>query len=77
MMMADPMADIGGGGMHQPQDDGEQSTTTREVFDGMAYQMNMARMERIRSVMGIASGCIVGICGFTGFQGFGKQLLRM
>jgi hypothetical protein len=77
MMMADPMADLGGGGGHQPQDGSGESSdgaTTREVFDGMAFQMNMARIERIRSVMGIASGCIVGICGFTGFQGFGTHL---
>ena len=64
MMMADPMADMG----PQKLDSGAME---KEVFDPMILTLNLARIERIRSVMAIASGCIAGISGFTGLQGFG------
>lgn len=72
-MMADPMANLGGAG--DPSADA-QSSHSREVFDPMILQYNLARIERIRSVMGIASGCIAGIAGLTGLQGLG-ELERM
>mmetsp|Transcript_1543 Transcript_1543/g.2182 ORF Transcript_1543/g.2182 Transcript_1543/m.2182 type:complete len:131 (-) Transcript_1543:765-1157(-) len=69
-MIADPMADIGGpdpsgagGGA------GDMGSTTKEVVDPMAMAMNMQRIERIKNVMGIVSGCVAGICGLTGFSG--------
>jgi EMC6 len=54
---------VGGGGANH--------TNTREVVDGMVLYNNMMRIDRIRSIMGIVSGCVVGIGGITGLQGFG------
>lgn len=44
-------------------------SSKKDVFDPMALQVNMQRIDRIRSVMGIASGCMSGTLGFTGLQG--------
>jgi EMC6 len=69
-MMSDPLADISG----QPGSGGVEdnvTSNTREVIDGIALFNNLARIDRIRSVMGIVSGVIVGITGITGLQGFG------
>lgn len=30
------------------------------------------KMDKIRSFMGIASGCVAGVCGLTGLSGLGK-----
>ena len=46
-------------------------SSKKDVFDPMALQVNMQRIDRIRSVMGIASGCMAGTLGFTGLQGLG------
>lgn len=48
-----------------------QNIKANEIVDPYLVQLNLARLERIRSVMGIASGCIAGIVGFTGVEGFG------
>jgi len=72
-MMADPMANLGGGDPSTAGADAQSSSSSsREVFDPMILQFNLARIERIRSVMGIASGCIAGISGLTGLQGLGE-----
>ena len=42
-----------------------------EIVDPYIVQMNISKIERIRSVMGIVSGCIAGIVGYTGMEGFG------
>lgn len=63
--MSDPMADLGNTVSTHDMDD------SKEVFDPMILQCNLARIERIQSVMGIASGCIAGISGFTGLEGLG------
>ena len=68
--MADPMADLGGGGPQKA--DNASLTNTKEVFDPLVLGTNLQRIDRIRSVMGIASGCVAGICGLTGLQGFRK-----
>lgn len=73
-IMMDPMADLGGpsaggGGGPKQQDN---LSTTREVFDPLAMGANFQRIDRIRSVMGIASGCVAGILGLTGLTGFRK-----
>ena len=68
-MMNDPMAGMEAEGSGGPAtDDGLDS---KEVFDPMILQFNVQRIERIRSVMGIVSGCIAGIAGFTGWEGIG------
>lgn len=48
-----------------------QNVKSNEIVDPLIVQMNLSRIERIRSVMGIASGCIAGILGLTGMEGFG------
>lgn len=74
--MADPMADMGasapGGGMMP---DAADQPHSKDVVDTMILQYNLARIERIRSVMGIASGCIAGIAGLTGLQGLGTEVM--
>lgn len=63
-MMPDPMAEEGDN--VAPSLDNE-----KEFFDPLVLQFNIAKMERIQSILGIAAGCITGICGLTGPQGFG------
>jgi len=60
--MIDPMADLGGSGAAA-------ETDAKEVFDPMALNQNMQRIDKIRSLMGIVSGCVAGICGLTGLEG--------
>eukprot|EP00565_Helicotheca_tamesis_P007036 CAMPEP_0185732998 /NCGR_PEP_ID=MMETSP1171-20130828/18150_1 /TAXON_ID=374046 /ORGANISM="Helicotheca tamensis, Strain CCMP826" /LENGTH=77 /DNA_ID=CAMNT_0028402615 /DNA_START=25 /DNA_END=255 /DNA_ORIENTATION=- len=67
--MIDPMADLGASG---PSPDGTQTTTGgegRDVFDMTAAQLNLKKMDSIRSFMGIVSGCVAGVCGLTGLPG--------
>lgn len=68
--MMDPMADMDGNETSAVTDDMQNS---KDIFDPMILQWNMARIERIRAVMGIASGCIAGIAGFTGIEGLGTS----
>ena len=49
---------------------------SNEIVDPLIVQMNLSRIERIRSVMGISSGCIAGILGLTGMEGFGTYLTK-
>ena len=74
-MMNDPMAGVGAQPAAAGPEAAQGSLTSgrKEVFDPMAMQLNQQRIERVRSVMGIASGCLVGILGFTGLQGFGMN----
>lgn len=73
--MQDPMANLTGeapGG--QGQNNGSMGIgNTKQVFDPVALQINMQRIDRIRSVMGIAAGSAAGIIGLTGLEGFGKR----
>jgi hypothetical protein len=48
---------------------------SREVFDMDAYKANFRKMDKIRSFMGIASGCVAGVCGLTGLSGLGEELI--
>jgi hypothetical protein len=66
-MIADPMADLTGGSAAQP--DANHNGNSKEVLDPIAMQSNMMRIERIRSVMGIAAGCVAGIGGLTSWEG--------
>lgn len=71
--MMDPMGDIGGPAENAAVDNVllHQNIKANEIVDPYLVQLNLARLERIRSVMGIASGCIAGIVGLTGVEGFG------
>uniref|UniRef100_A0A6U3NU56 ER membrane protein complex subunit 6 n=1 Tax=Ditylum brightwellii TaxID=49249 RepID=A0A6U3NU56_9STRA len=67
--MIDPMADLAASG---PSPDGTQTTTGgegRDVFDMTAAQLNLKKMDTVRSFMGIVSGCVAGVCGLTGLPG--------
>jgi hypothetical protein len=68
--MIDPMAGLDGGAP------GAQDTDEKDVIDMTSLRYNMERVDKIRSVMGIASGCVAGILGLTGFEGLG-ELVRL
>lgn len=70
-MMPDPMGEPDGGGGNASAADGQHNTNEKEFFDPLVLQFNIAKLERIQSVLGIAAGCITGICGLTGIRGFG------
>ena len=70
-MIADPMADLTGEGTPGP---ANEMSSQKEVFNPMVLQVNMQRVDRIRSIMGIASGCVAGTLGLTGLQGLGKWI---
>ena len=70
--MIDPMAGLDGAPQGDPSSD---AANSKEVFDFVALQRNMQRIEKIRSVMGIASGSVSGIIGLTGLEGLGKPPL--
>ena len=77
--MMDPMADVGASSGDSTAVAASLDATTgaysnlksNEIVDPLIVQMNLSRIERIRSVMGIASGCIAGTLGLTGMEGFG------
>jgi ER membrane protein complex subunit 6 len=66
--MIDPMA-----GLDAAAPAAGDAADEKDVIDFMALRFNLQRIDRIRSVMGIASGCVAGILGLTGLQGFGKH----
>ena len=70
--MIDPMADIDHASPAGP-DNMDGADGNLEVFDASAYRSNLAKMDKIRSFMGIASGCVAGVCGLTGLAGLGKR----
>ena len=74
--MMDPMGDIGGATENSSVDNVlmHQNVKSNEIVDPYLVQLNLARLERIQSVMGIVSGCVAGILGFTGFEGLGTWL---
>jgi hypothetical protein len=74
--MMDPMGDIDAPSGVVPEHDlAAVHSNTHEIFDPMILHYNLARIERIHAVMGIASGCMAGIAGFTGLEGFGTCTL--
>lgn len=69
--MIDPMAGLDGGAPGV-------NTDEKDVIDFTSLRYNMERVDTIRSVMGIASGCAAGILGLTGLEGFGtNQVLKL
>ncbi len=71
--MIDPMANISGqgpvgagpnaGGASSPNDD--TVVESKNVFDFEAMKYNESKMDKIKSFMGIVSGCCAGILGLT------------
>jgi EMC6 len=72
-MMSDPMDGVVADGPSSSLAD--DLGNAKEVLDPMILTYNLARIERIQSVMGIASGCVAGIAGLTGLGGFGECVL--
>ena len=72
--MIDPMANLDGGGAGA---DAQQGSNEKDVIDIISLRFNLQRVEKIRSVMGIAAGCVAGICGLTGFQGLCKYIIKI
>jgi hypothetical protein len=68
--MIDPMAGLDGSGA--PPTDADE----KDVIDMVSLRINLQRVDKIRSVMGIASGCVAGILGLTGLEGLGKSILE-
>lgn len=68
--MIDPMANLDAGSGPAP---GGDSTggEGNSIYDFPAAQLNIKKMDDVRSFMGIVSGCVAGICGLTGFEGLG------
>jgi hypothetical protein len=64
--MIDPMADLGSSAA------ATNETDTKEVFDPSVLNLNLQRIDKVRSLMGIVSGCVAGICGLTSFKGLGE-----
>ena len=63
--MIDPMANLDGAASSQD------TSEEKDIIDFSSLRYNLDRIDRTRSVMGIASGCVAGICGLTGFEGLG------
>lgn len=63
------MANLDGGSA--PGAAADTSSSTKDVFDPVALNFNLKKIDNIRSFMGIASGCVAGIFGLTGLQGLG------
>jgi hypothetical protein len=48
------------------------SENEKDVLDITTLRYNAQSIDKVRSVMGIASGCVAGICGLTGWAGLGR-----
>jgi hypothetical protein len=70
-MIADPMADLSAGGDPSGAKPGGavNMSSTKGVFDPLVLGSNLQRIDRIRSVMGIAAGVVAGIGGLTDWKG--------
>ena len=68
--MIDPMAGLDGSAAPPTAAD------EKDVIDMVSLRINLQRVDKIRSVMGIASGCVAGILGLTGLEGLGKSILE-
>jgi hypothetical protein len=74
--MIDPMANLGNEGFDPNSviGGGESLLSGRNqnlIIHMNAVHLNNKKIDRVRSLMGIISGCVAGICGLTGFQGLG------
>jgi hypothetical protein len=67
--MIDPMANLDAPMMAADDTDDEKG-----VIDINTLRYNLQNIDHVRSVMGIVSGCVAGICGLTGWEGLGMFL---
>ena len=63
-------------GGSSPTDVGGDSNNNQEVFDMDAFRYNFRKMDKIRSFMGIVSGCVAGVLGLTGISGLGEFIVQ-
>jgi hypothetical protein len=66
IIMIDPMANLDA----VPAADA--AADEKDIIDVPTLRYNMQAIDKVRSVMGIASGCVAGICGLTGYEGLGE-----
>ena len=66
--MIDPMAGVGDASGPVPGSDAT-GGEGKDIFDAGAASHNAKAIDRIRSFMGIVSGCVAGILGLTGLEG--------
>jgi len=66
--MIDPMADIGSG-FDPTKSNGSGEGGGTEILNFHALQLNHRKIDYVQSFMGIVSGCVAGICRFTGLEG--------
>eukprot|EP00538_Stauroneis_constricta_P007979 CAMPEP_0119568760 /NCGR_PEP_ID=MMETSP1352-20130426/39728_1 /TAXON_ID=265584 /ORGANISM="Stauroneis constricta, Strain CCMP1120" /LENGTH=59 /DNA_ID=CAMNT_0007618209 /DNA_START=41 /DNA_END=217 /DNA_ORIENTATION=+ len=59
--MMDPMANLDAGATPG------QTEEEKEVIDFSTLRLNLQRIDKTKSVMGIAAGCVAGIMGLTGW----------
>ena len=81
--MIDPMANLDPTGSPDmmmmggfPTADGSGDSNNQEVFDMDAFRYNFRKMDKIRSFMGIVSGCVAGVLGLTGISGLGEFIVQ-
>jgi len=73
--MIDPMANLDAGSGPTPGGDSTGGEGA-DIFDFPSAQLNIKKMDSVRSFMGIVSGCVAGVCGLTGFQGLGRSKIE-
>jgi hypothetical protein len=79
--MIDPMANLDPTGspdmmMMGGSPTADDSNNNQEVFDMDAFRYNFRKMDKIRSFMGIVSGCVAGVLGLTGISGLGEYIVQ-
>mmetsp|Transcript_14579 Transcript_14579/g.21521 ORF Transcript_14579/g.21521 Transcript_14579/m.21521 type:complete len:128 (+) Transcript_14579:151-534(+) len=73
--MIDPMANLDGGASSSAAGGDVTGGEGKDIFYLPAMQLNMKKMDNVRSFMGIVSGCVAGICGLTGLEGLACFLI--
>ncbi len=76
--MIDPMANLGNEGFDPNTAIGDSDSLlsggrNHHIMNIHAIHLNNKKIDKVRSLMGIISGCVAGICGLTGLQGLGKS----
>ncbi len=78
LTMIDPMANLGNEGFDPNSAIGEGDSLlsggrNHHIMNIHAIHLNNKKIDKVRSLMGIISGCVAGICGLTGLQGLGTS----
>lgn len=76
--MIDPMANLGNEGFDPTTSNnavGDLSARSNNRINIHAIHLNNKKIDKVRSFMGIISGCVAGVWGLTGLQGLGTCVL--